>query len=218
DDIQLANELASRVLGHCLDELPPQTRRLLSVILEMVERECRAQQVSRAQYRFSRRQVREYSGFGHTQLRLHLERLVAMEYLIVHRGTRGASFVYELVDGPADGSPADSNAAHGIPRSTQPSETNTAGHRSPHLPGLIDVEALRFTATTQSLAGGVRGQSGPVAGVPPHAEKPAKEGTCAELAGSTPVQGTAQRGNGALHRTVTSSTSSSLAASSSVPS
>ncbi|HZT02025.1 MAG TPA: toprim domain-containing protein [Steroidobacteraceae bacterium] len=213
DDIQLANELASRVLGHCLDELPPQTRRLLSVILEMVEQECRAQQVSRAQYRFSRRQVREYSGFGHTQLRLHLERLVAMEYLLVHRGTRGASFVYELVYGPADGS-----AAHGIPQSTQPPETNTAGHRSPHLPGLIDVEELRSATTTPPLAGGVRGQSGPVAGVPPHAEKPAKEGTCAELAGSTPVQGAAERGNGALHRTVTSSTSSSLAASSSVPS
>ena len=206
DDIQLANELASRVLGHCLDELPPQTRRLLSVILEMVERECRAQQVSRAQYRFSRRQVREYSGFGHTQLRLHLDRLVAMEYLLVHRGTRGASFVYELVYGPADCTPE------------KPSEANTADPRSPHLPWLIDVEALRSAITTQSLAGGVRGQGARVAGAPPHTEKTIKQGTCAEVAGSTPMQGTAARGNGALHRTVTSSPSSSLAASSSAPS
>ena len=209
EDIQLANELASRVLGHCLDELPPQTRRLLSVIVEMVDRECRAQQVSRTQYRFSRRQVREYSGFGHTQLRLHLDRLVAMEYLLVHRGTRGASFVYELVYGPG---PADR-----IPEKSP--EANTADPRSPHLPGLIDVEALRAaqalrsTATTPSLAGGVRGQSALVAGVPPHVEKTVKQGTCTGVAGSTPMQGTAERGNGALHRTVTSSTSSSLAAS-----
>src|SRR6185437_14426036 len=206
DDIQLANELASRVLGHCLDELPPQTRRLLSVILEMVERECRAQQVSRAQYRFSRRQVREYSGFGHTQLRLHLDRLVAMEYLLVHRGTRGASFVYELVYEAMESTPE------------KPSKANTADPRSPHLPGLIDVEALRSAITTQSLAGGVRGQGARVAGAPPHTEKTIKQGTCAEVAGSTPMQGTAARGNGALHRTVTSSPSSSLAASSSAPS
>jgi hypothetical protein len=201
-----------------LDELPPQTRRLLSVILEMVERECRAQQVSRAQYRFSRREVREYSGFGHTQLRLHLDRLVAMEYLLVHRSPRGASFVYELVyaPGPADRNPVDNSAAHGIPESNPP-EANPAGHRSPHLPGLIDVEALRAavalrsTATTPPLAGGVRGHGAPVAGGPPHTEKTGKQGTCAELAGSTPEDGTGERSNN-VHRTFTSS--SSLAASS----
>ena len=38
-----------------------------------------------------------YTGWGHTQLKVHLARLVELEYLVVHRGGRGQSFVYELV-------------------------------------------------------------------------------------------------------------------------
>jgi DNA primase len=40
--------------------------------------------------------VREYAQWGHTQLKVHLHRLEEFEYLIVHRGGRGQSFVYEL--------------------------------------------------------------------------------------------------------------------------
>ena len=48
DDIALANELAHEVLGRTLDELPPQTRRLLGLVVEMVEQQCAAQQINRA--------------------------------------------------------------------------------------------------------------------------------------------------------------------------
>jgi DNA primase len=48
-------------------------------------------------YRFSRRDVRASTGWGDTQLRLHLGRLEELEYLLIHRGGRGQSFVYELV-------------------------------------------------------------------------------------------------------------------------
>ena len=37
------------------------------------------------------------SGFSLTQLRVHLERLVELELVLVHRGLRGQNFVYELV-------------------------------------------------------------------------------------------------------------------------
>lgn len=192
DDIALANELAHRVLGHSLDELPPQTRRLLTLLLEMVEAQCAARQVKRSEYRFSRREVREYTGFGHTQLRLHLDRLVAMEYLLVHRGTRGASFVYELLYG-GEGEPG-----------------------GPFMPGLIDVDALGATTTTASwrglmpeLAGQLRGQGGVVTGVAPHTGNTGKPGTSAHLAGSSSECSSAARGNGASHRT---HPSSSLAA------
>ena len=47
DDIALANRLAHEILGRTLDELPPQTRRLLGLIVEMVDQECAAQQVCR---------------------------------------------------------------------------------------------------------------------------------------------------------------------------
>ena len=37
------------------------------------------------------------TGWGNTQLKVHLRRLEDMEYLLVHRGGRGQSFVYELL-------------------------------------------------------------------------------------------------------------------------
>jgi hypothetical protein len=117
-DIALANELAHEVLGRTLDELPPQTRRLLGLVIQMVEEHCTAQQIRRAQHRFSRRQVREYTRWGDTQLKTHLARLTELEYLLVHRGGRGQSFEYELL---FDG------------------ETNTD---APHASGLIDIDTL----------------------------------------------------------------------------
>jgi DNA primase catalytic core len=119
EDIALANALAHEVLGRTLDELPPQTRKLLSLLVSLVERECAAQSIRRADYRFSRRLVRESTKWGDTQLKIHLARLVELEYLLVHRGGRGQSFEYELLyDGAA--------------------QSPTA-----HVSGLLDVEALR---------------------------------------------------------------------------
>jgi DNA primase len=97
DDIEIANRLASKVLGRSLDDLPPHTRRFLELVQEMVKSECERLNVERADYRFYRRQICEYTGWGLTQVRLHLERLVEHEYVLVHRGSRGQSFVYELL-------------------------------------------------------------------------------------------------------------------------
>jgi hypothetical protein len=41
--------------------------------------------------------VRQWIGWGDTQLKVHLHRLEGMEYLLVHRATRGQMFVYELL-------------------------------------------------------------------------------------------------------------------------
>ncbi|MCP4897527.1 MAG: toprim domain-containing protein [bacterium] len=97
EDISLANRLAAEVLGRTLDELPPQTARLLQIVNEMVEAACEREGLRRCEYRFSRRDVREHTGWGNTQLKLHLRRLEDMEYLLVHRGCRGQSFVYEML-------------------------------------------------------------------------------------------------------------------------
>ena len=97
DDIATANRLASEVLGRSLDELPPQTRRLLLLLDEFVRAECERRKLARADFRFSRRDVREFTGWGNTQLKLHLHRLEEMEYVLTHRGKRGQSFVYELL-------------------------------------------------------------------------------------------------------------------------
>lgn len=61
-DIEIANALAHEALGRSLDELSPQTRRLLELVSSMVEQQCLAQAITRTDYRFSRRDVREYAG------------------------------------------------------------------------------------------------------------------------------------------------------------
>jgi len=96
-DIETANRLSHEVLGRSLDELPPQTRRLLCLLDKMVAEECQKRGMDRSDYRFTRREVRERTGWGNTQLKLHLERLADMEYLEVH--PKGQAYFYELVYG-----------------------------------------------------------------------------------------------------------------------
>ena len=96
-DIQVANQLANFVLGRSIDELAPQTRRLLLHMHEMVRKECEAQQIEQTEYRFTRRFLRERLKWGATQLRIHLDRLADMEYVIVHSSGRGKVSTYELL-------------------------------------------------------------------------------------------------------------------------
>jgi hypothetical protein len=96
DDVAAANRLAHDVLGRSLDDMPPQTRRLLALVHRMVSERCAAAKMEREDCRFTRRQVRDYTSWSDSQLKTHLGRLEDMEYLLAHRGGRGQSFVYEL--------------------------------------------------------------------------------------------------------------------------
>lgn len=122
DDIERANELAADVLGRSLDELAPQTRRLLCSLDAMIRGACEKEEIDRGEFRFSRRDVRDFTGWGDTQLKLHLKRLVDLEYLLVHRDRETRRHQYELL--------------------YVPTETDRA------VPGLIDVAVLRRGATT----------------------------------------------------------------------
>ena len=119
DDIETANHLAHEALGRTLDELPPQTRKLLRLIVERVTGRCRTLEMKQADYRFSRRDVREHINWSDTALKVHLARLTEMEYLLVHRGGRGQSYAYELL------------------------YQGEGEQGEPFLMGLIDVDALR---------------------------------------------------------------------------
>ena len=117
-DIALANRIAGEVLGRSLDELPPQTRRFLDLLDEMVAAGCERERVKRTEFWFYRRDVREHMGWSTTQVKLHLDRLVELEYVAARGGANGRRFVYELL---YDG----------------------AGRRGERfLPGLVDVEKL----------------------------------------------------------------------------
>ena len=142
DDIALANELAPEVLGRSLDELPPQTRRLLDFIRALV-RSRGAGTPAKSAATFSRRELREACGWSLTQVRVHLERLVELEYLELRHGRLGSSFVYELM--------LDANTPEAVA----------------HI-GLIDVETLRashgYGGKVAGFGPGVAGKNGRVAG------------------------------------------------------
>ena len=95
-DIEIANQLASEVLGRTLDELPPQTRKLLQLIYDYVQQQVKEKKIDQQDFRFSRRDIREITGWGLTQIAVHCQRLEAMEYLLVKSGQRGQVLHYQL--------------------------------------------------------------------------------------------------------------------------
>lgn len=97
DDIAIANRLAVQVLGRALDELPPQTRSFLERLDVWLTQMCRTRRCHRSDLRFLTREAREATGAGVTQTKVHLRRLVDLEYVLVHRAPRGQGVAYELV-------------------------------------------------------------------------------------------------------------------------
>ena len=86
-DVALASRLFEAILPVSTDEMAPATRRLLKVIDEHL--------AGRAGKSFTRRELRESSGLGDTQLKVHLARLVDLEHLVANRA--GPHTTYELV-------------------------------------------------------------------------------------------------------------------------
>jgi len=142
EDIELANRLMHEVLGRSLDELPPRTRRFLQLLEEMVRRACEALAVGQKSYRFHRRDVLNAIGWSYDRVRIHLERLIELEYVLIHGGHQGRRISYELL---YDGQGKDGK---------------------PFCVGLLDVEAIRKNrgiTTTPTLGG----SGGTLEGNPP---------------------------------------------------
>lgn len=95
DDIALATRLAHEVLGRTLDEMPPQTRKLLVLLKAEVHTRAQRQGMKPDELRFTRRDVREWLHWGDTQLKIHLGRLLELEYLQLNR--RGLTHEYQLL-------------------------------------------------------------------------------------------------------------------------
>lgn len=155
EDLAAANALAHEVLGRSLDELPPQTRRLLEQLQAMVQARCESEEIDPELCWFTRREVREFTGWSNTQLKVHLDRLEELEYIYPRRaGMRGSAYEYELL---FDG------------------DTETA---EPQLVGLIDLRKLgydeKFTGQMAEFAGSKRPQNGGFTGSPSAVEASGK--------------------------------------------
>lgn len=106
EDIAHANLLARHILGHSLDELSAQARRLLELVHGFVAAQCQAREISSAQFFFTRRDVRQATGWSDWQIRTHLKELEDLEYLRARSGAWGREFVYELAGMPFQGAPS----------------------------------------------------------------------------------------------------------------
>ena len=151
-DIAAANAIAHEVLGRSLDELPPQTRRLLGLLRQMVTQFCEKKAMNQEDCLFTRRQVRAFTGWSNTQLKVHLDRLEDLEYILPHRGMRGSAYEYELLfDGDT-------------------------GTEEPQLIGLIDLQKLgydsEFTGWMKEFAGPKRPKNGGITKLPLDSRRP----------------------------------------------
>jgi DNA primase len=97
DDIALANQLAPELLGRSLDELPPQTRRLLDHARAIVRAACERDDIEPRLAVFTRRDLRELCGWTEFQVRTHLARLESLEYVQRRWGSQGKRYAYELL-------------------------------------------------------------------------------------------------------------------------
>jgi hypothetical protein len=174
----------------------------------MVKERSSAQQIARSEIRFTRRQLREIADMSDTQLKVHLARLVELEYLLTHRAERGQGHVYELL---YDG----------------------GGGAQPHLSGLIDVAKLAAFGTYDAERPGAKAErSAPgrgVAGARPGGGRSVQNGetsdasiACDESNGGSAKthileskKAPASYTNGSSHTHARARSSSSLAASSS---
>jgi hypothetical protein len=186
-DVELAKKIIHEVLGRSLDEMSAQTRKLLLMVDTMVRAECDRQRIERGEFRFSRRDVRAFTRWSDSQLKRHLGRLEDLEYLIVHRGGRGQSFVYEIYfEGAAD---AARSTLTGLEHEYDGEKSGLEGQKSGPSP-----------AQVRGVSGGGTGVKSPVSiGVQGSFYEKEPKNTTKETTEENPVVVVPQRINGAAH-------------------
>jgi hypothetical protein len=104
EDIRIANRLADEILGRSLDELSRPGRALLLLLDELVEQTAERRRRDstedhaprRTSISFSRRDVREFTGWTNYRVHTHMKELVDLEYVIVESGRNGMPYRYRL--------------------------------------------------------------------------------------------------------------------------
>ena len=92
--IAIAHFLMRRVFHSTLDELPAQTRKLLTKIIDYVLLRSKEEHTDVLQVRFSRKQIKKLTGLSMSRVHEHIMRLMFNEYLLSTRDANG--FAYRL--------------------------------------------------------------------------------------------------------------------------
>ena len=102
-DVEEANRLMAGVLGQTMGELSAPGKALLAKVRELVKERGKG----KGGFRFTRRNIREYSGWSDFQVKTHIQELTDLEYLYSVTGKKGKEYVYELTapEGGEDGKP-----------------------------------------------------------------------------------------------------------------
>jgi hypothetical protein len=123
-DVALAEQLCGQVLDTTTDELSPATRNLLSSIVDFTATNgCR----------FTRRELRSATGLGDSQLKVHLARLVDLEYVAAERA--GPATSYELVAADHANGSASANDTAPVNHTDRPGAEGYRPGEQPDRPG-----------------------------------------------------------------------------------
>jgi len=96
EDIDTANNLAEVVLCRDLSELARPSKVLLAEIRSMATQMSASQDMTLEDVCFTRRTIREHTGWSDWQVKAHIKQLEDLEYLNVKRGSPGRKYHYAV--------------------------------------------------------------------------------------------------------------------------
>ena len=108
-DVDLALELGRQIFIRNVDDVPPTGRKLLEMVYKYVtgKREQMKgidpnKEIDIFELPFTRKELRDFSGWSETQVRVTCELLVELGYLGKLNGRHGSTFRYLLLDDGKD--------------------------------------------------------------------------------------------------------------------
>jgi DNA primase len=100
-DIRLANELASELIGHSLDELSRPGHDLLRLLEKMhnagSDSSAKRKNDGQSATAFTRRDIREFTGWSQARVHRYLRELLELEYVVMESGRNGTLQTYRLL-------------------------------------------------------------------------------------------------------------------------
>jgi DNA primase len=97
EDIRAANAIAKEIFAGSASGLSAPARNLHQLIQTWVEEQCQTRKCEVSEVTFTRKTLRDVTGWSEWQVRVHAKELETLEYVLAHGGTQGKQYRYELV-------------------------------------------------------------------------------------------------------------------------